>query len=355
MITLSSHHPITKQLIEAIDQHNGSISFSEFMEIALYSSDGYYNSHLPKIGKTGDFITAPEISPYFARCLARQCQEINLSSIMEIGAGPGTLAVQLLKELQPERYYFFEISEYFKAEQQQLIQAKLPHLYERCIWLEEFPEHFKGVVIANEWLDALPVERFRVTEEGICSLNVGYQKNNFCWVENKTFKTWMRAAAGMTDLSIGYTSEFCPSAEEWLLKLSHSIEQGIVLLIDYGYPRDEYYHPQRTDGTLKCFYHHKHHNDPFFKPGEQDITAHVDFTHIAECATAAGFTVSGFTTQAWFLFNCGLAEEPEIRPHEIERLTNPAEMGEIYKVMALTKHYPSPLRGFSYKDMSYRL
>ncbi|MBI4356429.1 MAG: SAM-dependent methyltransferase [Gammaproteobacteria bacterium] len=373
----SNPSKVQQALIEAIAHKGGAISFAQFMEIALYSEEGYYNTERPKIGKEGDYITAPELSPLFAECMARQCCEIlhrlpGEAALLEIGGGLGTLARDILKTLEslhtlPTVYYLLETSKNLKKCQQQLIQSSLPSLFERCVWVDSLPLDFKGIVIANEWLDALPVHRFRITEKGIASCCVTRDAlHSLAWIETapipEEIKILGEKLQNTYHLPLGYTSEINLSSRDWVNALAKTMKQGVILFIDYGYPGHEYYHGERREGTLTCFYQHCCHSNPFFLPGMQDITAHVDFTFLSECAVKAGLEASGFTTQALFLLGCEIAAERGLSKtqhslftQQVERLTHPSEMGEIYKVLALAKNYPHPLIGFSFRDMRHKL
>lgn len=358
-----------------IERAGGSISFARFMELALYAPGlGYYSSGAEKFGAAADFVTAPEFSSRFIRCIARQCEEIlrriGGGDVLEVGAGRGTLAVGLLRELEaraclPERYLILELSAELQQRQATLIEEALPHLYPRVQWLQALPSALRGVVLANELLDAMPVHRFRVQERGVEELYVQSGTHGFVW-------SAQQATASLADrvqalaLPLGYVSELNLHAEAWVRSITDRLQMGVLLLIDYGFPRAEYYHPQRHEGTLMCHYRQRAHDDPLILVGLQDITAHVDFTAVAEAGTQAGLALLGYTSQAAFLLATGLAEDlgapdpaklPEQaeRAREINLLTSPAEMGELYKVMVLGRGIEEPLLGFTLQDRRGRL
>lgn len=350
------------------------LSFAEYMQLALYHPElGYYNNGTQKFDEGGDFITAPEISPLFGQSIAQQIisvfSALNAHNILEFGAGSGQLAVDILLALElsgklPAHYYILELSAELKQRQHKKISEKIPHLKNKVIWLERLPENFEGVVIANEVLDAMPVHRFF------------FQKNTF-WeyhidCENGVLQEKLIPAneiltKGLSNNTFveGYCSEINLLLGPWISSLSDCLTRGLVLLIDYGFPRHEYYHADRYMGTLMCHYQHHSHSDPYFWPGLQDITAHIDFTAVAEAATAAGFKLGGYTTQTHFLLSCGLmalaaqqsssTEKSWMISQAIKKLILPSEMGELFKVMALTKEISVPLIGFDLKDQSGRL
>lgn len=372
-----------------IDAADGYISFMRFMELALYAPGfGYYRSGTRKFGAGGDFITAPELSPLFSRCLARQCREIldiSGGGILELGAGTGVMAADILQELETLEtsssnscidYYILELSGELRERQHATLQERIPHLLPRVQWLDNLPESgFRGIILANEVLDAMPVQRFRISDrisnQDIALLAVAWEADAFVWREMQASPQLASAVQALQDdlgyrLPPGYVSEFNPQLDVWIKSLSNSLEAGAILLIDYGYPRREYYHPQRTDGTLLCHYRQRVHADPLLLPGLQDITASVDFSAVADAAIAAELSVAGYTSQTYFLFGCGLEELlAEIDPEagaayleltrQVKLLTLPGEMGERFKVIALTRSIAAPLRGFAVFDERERL
>jgi SAM-dependent MidA family methyltransferase len=344
------------------------------MELALYGpSVGYYRGGMSKFGIGGDFITAPEISPLFSRCVARQCREVldhlDGGVILELGAGSGVMAADILNELAlnpPTHYWILELSGELRQHQRKMLAARVPQLLERVRWLDTLPEaRFEGVIVGNEVLDALPVERFRITPRGPVPMHVGWQQG-FVWREGPAQEALSTTVNALQEqlgylLPSGYESEVNPRLDAWIASLAETMEAGALLFIDYGYPRRAYYHPQRSAGTLLSHYRHRAHDDILFLPGLQDITANVDFTALADAGLASGLRVAGYTSQSYFLFGCGLMDLlDEVDPADTVRyterarqaklLTLPGEMGERFKAMALTKKLPIPLRGFSAFD-----
>lgn len=366
---------LTALIRQEIETSGDAIDFARFMELALYAPGlGYYSGGLRKFGAGGDFVTAPELGSVFARLLARQCAEIlaplGTADILEAGAGSGALAAATLAELEvsgrlPREYLILELSTELRARQRDALTACVPHLAPRVRWLDQPPERFRGVVVANELLDAVPVERFRAGAEGVKQQQVGWQEDKFVWRE-RIADAPLRTRVESLKLADGYVSEIGLQAEAWVRSMAERIEQGVLLLIDYGFPRAEFYHPQRHTGTLMCHYRQRAHGDPLVLAGLQDITAHVDFTAIAEAGVESGLDVLGYTSQAMFLIGCGLEElvaasDPaDTATHlrltnEIQKLTSPAEMGELFKVMALGRGVHIPLRGFALQDRRTRL
>ncbi len=356
----------------------GWVGFERFMELALYAPGmGYYSGGTHKFGAAGDFITAPEISPVFAQTLAAQARQIMALSapqIIEVGAGSGRLAADLLLELEardalPERYSILELSGELRERQRNTIAQAVPHFAERVDWLDCLPEHFEGLVLANELLDAMPVHLVVWNGGDILERGVSWENNAFVWhdlpAEGRVLER-AQAIAAEYPLPEGYLSELCLASTDWTTAWANILGKGALLLIDYGFPRHEYYHPQRDTGTLMCHYRHHAHTEPFFLPGLQDITAHVDFTSIVESGFEAGLEFLGYTTQAVFLLNCGLPEVLARTPVEdtvrylplaqaVQKLISPAEMGELFKVIALGKGIGEPLIGFAQGDRSESL
>ena len=359
----------------------GAISFAEYMDLVLYAPAlGYYSAGAHKFGAAGDFITAPEISPLFARCLANQCAQVlqllNGGVVMEVGAGSGAMAVDLLAAMAklkclPEKYFILERSADLRERQHALLAEKVPEFLDRVEWMDRLPNQpIRGVVLANELLDALPVHLFTMTEEEPLELFVGEKAGVLNWqglpirnVRLLTRITAIQQSVNDGGLPHGYTSEINLAADAWIRSLADVLEAGMLLVLDYGFPRSEYYHPQRTAGSLMCHYRHHAHDDPFVWPGLQDVTAHVDFTAMAEAADAASLHVAGYTTQGAFLLACGITEAlaefdgfAQMRMAQgMKKLTLPHEMGELFKVMALTRDIEEPLKGFALHDMRARL
>lgn len=370
----------SERLVEIIRQRiaaaGGSISFERYMDLALYAQGlGYYTAGARKFGEGGDFITSPEVSPLFARCLARQCREVfaelDGGSILEVGAGSGAMAADLLIELDalgtlPESYFILEVSADLRARQRETLQAKASHLLDTVEWLDTPPASLRGVILANEVLDALPVARFRVDAAGFSEQTVIWNGTHFetSWrPARKHFANELREVFAEHPVSSPYVSEFCRRLPAFIGTLSDALDAGLMLFIDYGYPRREYYLPERNTGTLMCHYRHRAHADPFVYPGLQDITAFVDFTAVAAAGIDCGLELHGYTTQAQFLLGSGLYEIlPKIDPgdtvrslrisQEVQKLTMPGEMGDRFKVMGLSRGLDGLVSGFSLKDLS---
>ena len=369
----------SQQLCELIHQdialQGGWIPFSRFMELALYAPGlGYYSAGASKFGAAGDFITAPEISPLFGRTLAKQLADIMASSapqILELGAGSGKLALDILSELErleqlPAAYLILEVSADLRERQQTLLQKHLPHLIERVQWLDVLPAEISGAVFGNEVLDALPVHLLHWFDSQLFERGVVGNGNSFIWQERLVETPALLELAQQIDVPEDYVSEISLAARGLIVSLCERMSKGAMLFIDYGFGAREYYHPQRSTGTLMCHYRHQAHDDPFFLVGLQDITAHVDFTAIAESAIDHGAHLLGYTSQAHFLINGGITDlisdvsPDKLREYlplsaQIQKLTSPAEMGELFKVIALGKGIDTPLRNFLAGDKSRML
>lgn len=350
----------------------GWIPFSRFMELALYAPGlGYYTAGARKFGASGDFVTAPEISALFGRSLARQVAEIMKYSaphVLELGAGSGKLAGDLLLELErqgnlPQSYSILEVSADLRERQQALLQQRAPHLLDRVRWLSDLPDSISGAVIGNEVLDALPVHLVHWNENLIAERGVIAEAENFMWQDRPVQIPALLQAAQCIRAPDEYLSEISLAARGLTHSLCERLVRGVLLFVDYGFGAGEYYHPQRTRGTLMCHYRHQAHDDPFFLVGLQDITAHVDFSAIAASAADGGAHLLGYTSQAYFLINCGITELlQEVAPEntlqylplssQVQKLTSPTEMGELFKVIALGKDVEIPLCGFSHGDLS---
>lgn len=370
---------VAAHIRDFIGAHGGAIGFDTYMRLALYAPGlGYYSAGATKFGDAGDFVTAPEVSSLFSRCLARQVAEVlevTGGDVLELGAGLGTMAADVLLELAaldrlPGRYRILEVSADL-AERQRARIAKLPAtISARVEWLDRWPaQAMRGVVLANEVLDAMPVARFVLRGErgaqDVQALGVTLDGGNFAWRELEASPELGQAVRDVLDglpqdLPDGYVSEVCLSFQPWIASLAGQLEHGVALLIDYGLPRAHLYHPERRAGTLRCHFRHRAHDDPFVNVGLQDITAWVDFTRVAEAADGAGLEVLGFATQAAFLIGAGMesllteemaaaGEDTARRARlagEARRLLLPGEMGEIFKVIALGRGYHEPLSGF---------
>lgn len=382
--TALGHSGRVAELIRAeINAAGGSISFRRYMELALYAPGlGYYSAGAAKFGAQGDFVTAPEISPLFSMCLARQCEQIldlaGGSIILEIGAGSGRMACDILRELDqrgrlPQEYWILETSADLRLRQSQLINRELPESAPRVRWLDRLPESpVRGVILANEVLDAAPVHRVGIRNTSIDEIRVAWSNTGFSWrrqpAEGELAAEVRHIVQQLENpLPDVYVTEINLDLAAWIAAWAGILEAGAILLIDYGYPRREYFHPQRRDGTLLCHYRHRVHGDPFLYPGLQDISASVDFTAVAEAGARAGIELYGFTTQAHFLMACGLdeiaARESKGAPRatleisrQIKLLTLPGEMGEHVKAMALGRGLRQRrLAGFRIVDHRQRL
>ncbi len=360
---------VAAHIREEIAASGGWISFARYMELALYAPGlGYYSAGARKLGRDGDFVTAPEISQLYGQTLARQVRQVleaGFDEVLEVGAGSGALAATLLGELErsgqlPRSYLILELSADLRERSRDTLAAKVPHLLERVAWLNRLPPSFSGVVLGNEVLDAMPAHVVRVQggkfEEG----GVGVKNGRLDWSWRVAAGTPLDAARAL-NLPIGFRTEIQLAACGFIRSLGGVLEKGVAFFVDYGFPAKEYYHPQRKEGTLMCHYRHHAHADPFFLPGLQDITSHVDFSAIARAAREGGLELAGYTSQAQFLVNCGITEVMARTPAEdagkflplanqANRLMSPAEMGELFKVIALGKGYAAPLIGFGEGD-----
>jgi SAM-dependent MidA family methyltransferase len=353
-----------------IRKHDGWIPFDQYMRLVLYAPGlGYYSAGATKLGDTaagGDFVTAPEISPLFAQALAAQVAQVfehTPARIVEFGAGSGRLAADLLAALRArgarcDRYEIVEVSADLRERQERRL-AGAP-----VEWLAAAPAEFEGVMLANEVLDVMPVRLFARRGPGVVERGVGLQDDSCVLVERPAPPDLLAAVTEIERevgvLHEGYASEIGFEARAWTTSVGDWLKQGVVLAIDYGFPRREYYHPQRLMGTIMCHYRHHAHADPFWLPGLNDLTAHVDFSAMAEAAHASGLEVYGYTSQAHFLLNCGLIERlgeshAPASSAAAHRLLSEAEMGELFKVLAIGRGVEVPLLGFARGDRLHRL
>jgi SAM-dependent MidA family methyltransferase len=344
------------RLANEIEPH-GWISFARYLQLVLHEPGlGYYAGSAQKFGRAGDFVTAPELGKLFGRTLARQLRQIG-GPVLEVGAGSGALAQTLLDELSCE-YFILETS----AELRERQRARLG---KRVQFLDTLPERWAGTVIANEVVDAMPVHAVAWTERGVMERGVSLRHGKLVWAEKPARGDLLEEARAIK-VPTPYQSEIGLAARAWMRTLGERLAEGAILVIDYGFPRHEYYHPQRAMGTLMCHYRHQAHGDPFLHPGEQDVTAHVDFSALADAARDAGLEVLGYATQAQFLVNCGITDvlgEANIEnalhyaplAAEANKLLSPAEMGELFKVLAVGRRVARPLLGFARGDRSNAL
>ena len=346
-----------RRLRDEIAANQGWIAFARYMELALYEPGlGYYAGGAQKFGREGDFVTAPELGSLFGRTLARQLKELDYP-ILEFGAGSGALAETLLSQHAFD-YRILEISPQLRARQQARLGSGVQ-------WLASLPGRIRGVVIANEVVDAMPVHAVAWRPEGVMERGVALWDNKLVWQE-KPAGGEVLAEARKIQVAAPYESEIGFVAQAWMREIAARLDEGVIFVFDYGFPRREYYHPQRSTGTLMCHYRHRAHADVFAHPGEEDITAHVDFTALAGAAVDAGLQVLGYVTQAQFLVNCGITEvlgeaNVENALHyaplaaEAQKLLSPTEMGELFKVLAVGRGVKSRLRGFANGDRSHTL
>jgi len=367
---------VAAHLREQIAAAGGALPFDRFMELALYAPGlGYYVAGSRKFGAEGDFVTAPEISPLFGRALARQCAQVLAETggdILEFGAGTGTMAADILLQLGadqalPDRYLILELSPELRVRQRDTLRARLGELAERVHWLDGLPDAFRGVMLGNEVLDAMPVQRFRLTADGVEEAFVNVDGEGFAWQWRPATSAGLtEAVAGLRDgLPAGYVSEINLRLWPWLSAVASTLRRGTLLLIDYGYSGAEYYHPERDGGTLICHFRHRAHDNPLTLPGLQDITANVDFSAVAEAGEAAGLALAGYSTQAHFLLGCGLDEllaegdpgDPAYldQLQGIKQLTLPSAMGERFKAIGFSRGLDMALRGFAMRDLRDRL
>ena len=371
---LAVSQELSSRIAAEIARHGGWLSFARYMEMALYEPGlGYYSNPGQVFGAAGDFVTAPELTPLFGATLARQVspwlKDPALAGqgqvVLEVGGGSGMLAAQLLNALDnvghhEVRYLILELSAERREHQRQTLKSLAPGLMDRVGWLETFPESFAGVVVANELLDAMPVQLFEWqadAEAELQEMGVTWVDGQFAWAPRPADAVLTETVTALRN-RLGpegaqwhspYRSEICPAQQAWMRTLADCMTAGVVMLLDYGFAAPEYYHPQRDQGTLMCHYRHRSHADPFLWPGLSDITAHVDFTALARAATTEGFSLVGYTSMAAFLLNAGLLDELADLPREpesfwfaqaqaVQQLISEAEMGELFKVIAFEKN-----------------
>ncbi|MCX7166362.1 MAG: SAM-dependent methyltransferase [Rhodocyclales bacterium] len=369
---------LTRIIAAEIAATGGWMSFARYMELALYAPGlGYYSGGSRKFGAHnagGDFLTAPELTPLYGQALARQVAQVLAASsplVIEAGAGSGKLAADLLLALDalgcpPERYRILELSGELRARQKATLAEHAPQFAGRVEWLDELPERFSGCLLGNEVLDAMPTHALRWDDAGLApgvlERGVGLEDGRLVAAERPA-STALLAAANALPIIAPYRGEISLAARSWVAELARRLEKGAMLLIDYGLPRHELYHPLRDGGTLRCHYRHRMHEDPLWLPGLSDITSHVDFTAVAEAGFEAGLDVLGYTSQANFLINCGVGDlleqgvgASELRARgAVNILISPNEMGELFKVIALVRGVPQPLLGFCRGDRVHAL
>ncbi|WP_245616006.1 class I SAM-dependent methyltransferase [Andreprevotia chitinilytica] len=372
----------SQQLIEriraAIESAGGWLPFDAYMRMALYEPGlGYYSGGATKFGEAGDFVTAPEMSPLFGACVAETAAAtlaaLDGGDVLEFGAGTGVLAAQILAELErlgqlPTRYCIVDLSGELKERQHATLATRVPHLLERVVWLDALPENFRGFVVANEVLDAIPCALIATDDDGTPRQRGVVWQDGFQWQDRPLPAGPLLDAAEELDLPPGYITEISLEARGFTASIAGLLEAGTALLIDYGFPAREYYHPERHMGTLLGHYRHHTIHDPFFLPGLTDLTCHVDFSAIFEAGTEAGMLLEGYVSQAQYLLDAGLLSRLEALGADntalylpavaaVQKLSSPAEMGELFKAIVFSKNLvlPALLPGFRQADESYRL
>ena len=372
---------VAQYIRDKIAAAGGCVSFAEYMHHALYAPGlGYYSAGTTKLGASGDFVTAPEVSPVFGRILARQCAEIlaqvDNPSILEFGAGSGKLAADLLRKLAelgalPVGYSILEVSADLRERQESFLRNETPELLNIVSWIDKMPEQHSGVIVANEVLDALPVERFVHRAGRVMQICVATDGEALFLVERDAPEHLAQSIAAIENdlgwtLPEGFTSEICLAAPAWIADLAHGMKQGAAFLFDYGVSQREYYAEERFDGWLRCHFRHHAHNDPLILPGIQDLTSWVNFSSVAEAAVDAGLDVMGFTTQARFLIGGGLEQEladftklpidAQLKlSGQVKLLTLPGEMGENFKCLGLSRGDITAPAAFSFADRTTSL
>jgi len=369
----TASHNLLALIRDEITGNADWLSFARYMELALYAPQlGYYTGGATKLGAAGDFTTAPEISALFGTTLANFAAQVLpqcTNEIMEFGAGTGKLAFDLLTELHlrhipPQRYYIVELSGELQRRQQELLKN-----FPEVIWLNTMPTAFSGLVIGNEVLDAMPVQLVKKTDSGWCEVGVSWSEDRLQWADRALSTPAILAQIPDAEaLPIGYLTEVHPIGQGFMTSVSEMLRAGgtgAVVWIDYGFPAAEYYLPQRDQGTLMCHYRHYAHTEPFYWPGLQDITAHVDFSTICQAGVNAGLECLWYTSQAGFLLHSGIGEillrtSPEDparylpQSNALQKLISPAEMGELFKVLVMGLNISLP-KNLVLQDRSHRL
>ena len=369
VLSLEHSKRVAQHIRDIIAHEGGWISFARYMELVMFAPGlGYYSAGAAKIGAAGDFITAPEMTPLFGQCFATQIAQVLRvvgGDVLEFGAGSGKLARDVLRELsklgcEPRQYLILEPSADLRERQRAFLAKALPDFIERIIWLNAMPNDFVGVMIANEVLDAMPVHLIAWHEDDIYERGVEIQHENFQWRDRPLQPSLLKDRATVLNLAPGYVSEMHLAGEAFVRSIGDALKRGVALLIDYGFSEHEYYHVDRRGGTLMCHYRHRAHTDPFFLPGAQDVTAHVNFSAMLRAALEADLQASGYATQAQFLIACSITERlarvdaanaSAYLPlaNQAQRLLSPAEMGELFKVLALSRDVNEKLCGFGSK------
>lgn len=363
-IEIQISEQLKTKIIQAIHSNKGWISFDRFMEFALYDpAFGYYTGNLRKFGEKGDFVTASEISSFFAKTICIQFEEIFLSldkNIIEIGAGSGKFALEVIQSMDSKKidhYFILEISHSLRKQQYELLIKNLPpYLFSKVRWIDQIPQEYKGIIFCNELLDALPVDLIKKSSGIPYQKGVGLENDRFIWKDKVIKDLSIYDHINLESLPANYLAEDPIHIKSWINKISKSISKGVVIIIDYGFNHSEYFHEQRSQGTLMCHFKHHAHDNPLIQVGIQDITSHVNFSYVAREASSKGLHINGFISQANFLINCGileLLEKVNIEDSvlymksvsEIQKLLSPSEMGDLFKVMTIEKNIDINLIG----------
>lgn len=352
-------------IFQTIEDHHGWLSFAEFMQMALYQPGlGYYSNGLSKIGEAGDFITAPEISPLFSKALGNHIadvlKQIPEADCLEFGAGSGQMAVDILLYLAeidclPKHYYIIEASAHLREVQHKKIDKELGYLKKIVIWLDQLPTEFNGVILANEVCDAMPVHRVQIEKNQLLEIGVGLSHGNLEWQTQAITNPQLKARCEKIQPQLErfpYQTEIALQAPAWVSTIANLLNQGAIYLIDYGYEAKDYFHPVRNQGMLRSHYRHQAHNNPLILVGLQDITAHVDFTALAEAAYTEGLQVDGYQKQSDFLLAGDILTLSQLlstnsfeqmqQAAALKRLLLPEQMGELFKVLSLSKGVTLP-------------
>ncbi|MBK7662986.1 MAG: SAM-dependent methyltransferase [Sterolibacteriaceae bacterium] len=371
----ASSMALVRQIRAEIAATGGWMPFARYMELALYAPMlGYYSGGARKFGRAGDFVTAPELTPLFAQTLAPVAETVMAESqpqILEFGAGTGRLAADLLAELArreqpPDQYCILDLSGELRERQYQTLRAQVPKLIDRVTWLDRLPTEFEGLMLGNEVLDAMPVHLMRWSDDEILERGVVADADGgLGWADRLATGQALEVARRLP-VAQPYLSEVALAGSAWVAQCGRMLTRGALLLFDYGFSRAEFYHPQRNTGTLMCHYRHHAHTDPLWLPGLNDITAHVEFTSLAEVAVASGLEMGGYTSQAAFLMECGLLDNVAATgptdsvnylraAAQVQKLLSPTEMGELFKVIGFTRELDAMLPGFARGDRSHTL
>ena len=372
----SVHDALNQRLKKEIIQSGGSISFSLLMDIVLYDKEhGYYTGNKEQFGESGDFITAPMISNIFTRCFLNSFKENFLhlpSSILELGAGNGQFAVDLMIAAEKnntviDQYLIYEISNNLVKRQQKILQKNLSkEIFSKVVWVSKIPERFEGIIFANEFLDAFPTNIYEIKNKQIYERKVGIENNQLDWKIDSNPSPELESFIDKKDLPTGYIFEYSKKLDDWLKDFFKTIKKAMVFFVDYGFCQSELFHQDRMEGTLMCHYKHYAHTNPFTFLGAQDITWHINFSHISRLAKSAGCTVGGFVSQANFLMNTGALDflgehnpnnilDFKIQTNAFQKLTSPAEMGDLVKVIGIIKNTEASLIGFNKNDRKFQL